>query len=77
MTSEPMKYTSPRAAGMNWKAGPVLIRLSPSLRLVSSLSSSTLERQSPDMLGPEKVSPKATWVRPLSPLTHMMPRSVP
>ena len=23
-------YTSPRAAGMNWKAGPVLIRLRPS-----------------------------------------------
>ena len=62
---------------MNWKAGPVLIRLKPSYSSVSSLSSRTLERQSPDMFGALKVSPKASWVRPLSPLVHMMPRSVP
>ena len=77
VTSEPMKNTWLRAAGMNWKAGPVLIRVRPSYNSVSLLSSSTLERQLPVMLAPLKVSPKASWVSPLSPLSHMTPTSVP
>ena len=41
------------------------------------LSSRTLERQSPVWFGPLKVSPKATWMFPVRPFSHMTPTSVP
>ena len=49
----------------------------PSYSRVSVLSNRTFERQFPVMFGPLKVSPKASWVLPFSPLNHITPTSVP